>query len=361
MRGSAHKRAAALVAVGLLLAACGSGDDDDAAGGQSELAEFRFMFPVQDPIQFYPWYVADELGYFEEEGLDVTLEAADGSSGAIQQVIAGNADAALPAPGAFLNGVAAGEPLKWIFSFQYSNIFTLATPADSGISSVEDLEGGRVGISELSGGEVPLVRAVLRDAGLTEGENVELVPVGEGSALTVDALQSGQVDAYSSSVFDVAAIEAAGVDLTVILPDDAAAFPADGVATTTDVLESREDDLAGFLRAAAKAIVFTEANPDAALDILASVAPEAFEDEALARDFFDVSLALATPPSALADELIGSHHTEGFEQYHDFLLQGSEEEGALPEPVDLDSALDDSLLEAANDFDQAEVQAEAES
>jgi NitT/TauT family transport system substrate-binding protein len=342
--------------------ACGSDDDDDAAAEgdeQGDLTEFTFMFPVQDPIQFYPWYVADDLGYFAEEGLDVTLEAADGSSGAIQQLVAGNADAALPAPGAFLNGVATGQPLKWIFSFQYSNIFTLVTPAGSGVSSVEDLSDKRVGISELSGGEVPLVRAVLRDAGLTEGENVELVPVGEGSALTVDALESGQVDAYSSSVFDIAAIEAAGVDLDVILPDDAAAFPADGVVTTTDTLSSREDDLAGFLRATAKAIVFTEANPDATLEILADVAPEAFEDEELAQNFFDVSLALATPPDSLAGEPIGAHYTEGFEQYHEFLLQGSEEEGALPEPVDLDSALDDSLLDAANDFDQAAVEEEA--
>lgn len=345
--------AAAMVAVGCRGEAGGDGD--------SQRTRFTFMFPVNDPIQFYPWYVAEELGYFEEEGLAVTLEVADGSSAAIQQLIAGNADAALPAPGAFLNGVASGQPLKWIYSLQYSNIFTFVAPAGSGITSVADLRGRKVGISELSGGEVPLVRAVLRDAGLSEGQDVELVPVGEGSALTIEALQSGQVDAYSSSVFDVAAIEAAGIDLTVILPDDAAGYPADGVVTTEQTLESRRDDLVGFLRAASKAIVFTRANPQATLGILADIAPEAFEDRTLAEGFFEVATDLTTPPPQLAGAPIGSHNMEGFRQYHDFLLQGSEEEGALPGPVDVASVLDDSLLGEANDFDHSAVEEQARS
>jgi len=349
----------ALITGALLASACGSDGDEDQAGGNGELAEFTFMFPVQDEIQFYPWYVADELGYFEQEGLDVTLEAADGSSAAIQQLIAGNADAALPAPGAFLTGVASGQPLKWIYSLQYSNIFTFVATADSGITAVEDLSGHKVGISEPSGGEVPLVRAILRDAGLTEGEDVELVPIGEGSSLTLEALRTGQVDAYSSSVFDVAAIEAAGIDVNVILPDDAAAYPADGVVTTEEVISTRRDDLAGFLRATSKAIVFAETNPDATLDILAKVSPEAFEDEALAKRFFEVATDLTTPPAELAGEPIGSHYVAGFEAYHDVLLQGSEEEGALPEPVDLNSALDESLLQDANDFDRSAVEEQA--
>lgn len=353
--------AAIVLATTLLASACGDdgGGTNGGGDGGGELRPFTMMFPVQDAIQFYPWYLADELGYLEEEGLDVTLEAADGSSAAIQQLIAGNADAALPAPGAFLLGVSSGQPLKWIYSLQYSNIFTLVARADAGISTVADLEGRALGISELSGGEVPLVRAVLRDAGLNEGQDVELVPVGEGSALTIEALETGKIDAYSSSVFDVAAIEAAGIEVDVILPEDAAQFPADGVVTSEETLSTRRDDLVGFLRAASKAIVFANANPDAALEALSQVAPEAFEDEELAQRFFEVSTTLTTPPTELSGAPTGSHYVEGFQQYHDFLLQGSEEEGALPEPVDLEQALDESLLEEANDFDHEAIEEEA--
>ena len=95
-----------------------------------DLKTFRFMFPVDSVNQYHPFYIADELGYFAEEGLAVEFQDAGGSSSAIQQVLAGNADAALPAPSAFLNAVARGHDLKWVYSYQYANIFTLAATAE---------------------------------------------------------------------------------------------------------------------------------------------------------------------------------------------------------------------------------------
>ena len=102
------------------------------ATSAQELETFRFMFPVESVNQYHPFYIADELGYFAEEGLEVEFEDAGGSSSAIQQVLAGNAQAGLPAPSAFLNAVAQGHELRWIYSYQYANIFTLAATAQSG-------------------------------------------------------------------------------------------------------------------------------------------------------------------------------------------------------------------------------------
>lgn len=350
---------AGLVLSTVLFIACGDDDDDGAAESGEELTAVTMMLPVEDVIQFHSLYLADELGYFEDEGIDITLEVADGSSSAIQQVVAGNADAALPAPGAFLEGVATGRDLRFVYSYQYNNIFTLATPADSGITTVEDLEGKRVGISELSGGEVPLVRGVLREAGLQDGEDYELVPVGEGSALTIESLENGDVDAYSSSLPDIAAIELTGLDLNVILPEEAAAFPADGVAVTAEYLESNEETVVGLLRAISKGTVYADANRDAAFELASEIAPEEFEDEEFAQAAWDVAVDLRTPPDSLADAPFGTISVEDWQRYHDFLLAGSEEEGGLPQEVDLETALDESALEEANDFDRGEIEDEA--
>lgn len=103
LTGDGPKRAA--VFVGLLAVQPANAQD---------LKEFTFMFPVESVNQFHPFYIADKLGYFAEEGLKVTFGDAGGSSAAIQQVIAGNADAALPAPSAFLNAVAQGYDLKTV-------------------------------------------------------------------------------------------------------------------------------------------------------------------------------------------------------------------------------------------------------
>lgn len=331
-----------------------------APGLASAQEQFTFIFPVDSMVQYHPFHIAKELGFYEEEGLDVVFEAADGSSAAMQQLIAGNADGALPSPAAYLNAVAQGHDARWVFSYEYANVFTMITPADSEIDDITDLKGKSVGVSELSGGEVPLVRAVLREAGLEEGGDVTLVPVGEGSALTVQALQTGQVDAYSSSLFDVAAIEAAGIETKVILPEEAQNYPANGVVVMAETLENKRDQIAGFLRATAKGIVYAAANRDKAFEMAAKLKPEEFENEAYAKEAWEAIQILMTPPPDLADAPLGTHYDKGFQNYHDFLREGSEEEGALPKDVDLETALDESLIEGANDFDKQAVEQTAQ-
>ena len=320
-----------------------------------DLKPFRFMFPVDSVNQYHPFYIADSLGYFAEEGLKVEFQDAGGSSAAIRQVLAGNAEAALPAPSAFLNAVAQGHDLKWVYSYQYANIFTLAAKADSGIKSIADLKGKKVGVSDLSGGEVTLVRAVLAAAGLNAGEDVDIVPVGDGSALTVEALRTGQVDAYSSNLFDLAAIKSMGIDMVTILPQEAQDFPANGIVVTAESLTTNADTIAGFLRAVAKGVVYAANNDKKALEIAKKTRPEEFEVEALSAANWAAAGVLKTPPASLSDKPIGSHYVTGFQAYHDFLRQGTEEEGALPADVDLSVALDSSLLEAANAFDHKAI------
>ncbi|HEX5868020.1 MAG TPA: ABC transporter substrate-binding protein, partial [Beijerinckiaceae bacterium] len=114
--------------------------------------KLTFMFPVKSVLQYHPFYIAQQLGYYKDEKLDVRFEVSNGSSAALRQLIAGNVDAALPSPAAYLNAVAQGHDLRWIFSYEYANVFSLVVPDKSPIKSVADLKGKSVGVSELSGG-----------------------------------------------------------------------------------------------------------------------------------------------------------------------------------------------------------------
>jgi ABC-type nitrate/sulfonate/bicarbonate transport system substrate-binding protein len=315
--------------------------------------EFVLGFAIDSMVQQIPYHVAREHGYFEDEGLDVEFQYFDGSSALVQQIVAGNVDAGSPAVGSLFNAVVQGHPLKQVFSFQYKSVFTLATPEGAGIDDVSDLAGKAVGVSELSGGEVPIVRAIIREAGLTEGEDVQIVPVGDGSALTVNALQSGQVQAYSSNMFDIAAIRAAGIPMDIIMPASVENFPGNGLVVMESTLEEKRTELEGLTRALARALVYVENNRDEAFELARELAPEEMENLELANASFDAAYTLRERPADMGDAPIGTHYLPGIEAYHDFMRQGSEEEGALMQDIDLDALLDESLLPAANDFDKA--------
>lgn len=317
-----------------------------------ELQDFTLGFAIDSMVQQIPYHVAREHGYFEDEGLEVEFQYFDGSSALVQQIVAGNVDAGSPAVGSLFNAVVQGHPLKQVFSFQYKSVFTLATPEGSGIDDVSDLQGKAIGVTELSGGEVPIVRAVIREAGLTEGEDVQIIPVGEGSALTVNALQTGQVQAYSSNMFDIAAIEAAGIPLDIILPESIENFPGNGLVVLEGTLEEKRTQLEGLTRALARALIYVENNRDEAFELARQLAPEELEDIELANASFDAAYTLRERPADMEGAPIGTHYLPGIEAYHTFMRQGSEEEGALMQDIDLDALLDDSLVAAANDFDK---------
>lgn len=361
-----------LLLLAMIVAACGSDDstdDTDAPDTTSapdttapdttapeELQEFTFALTNQRAPQYYSYYLAQELGFFEEEGLDVEIVIVSGSSAAVQQVIAGNVDAGHPSGPATAQAVSQGNCLKQFYTYSYQNVFGLAASADSGVTEIADLDGKTVGVSEPSGGEVPLVRAILAGAGLQDGVDYQIQGIGEGGALTVEALQNGDVQAYSSSVFDVATVGAAGVDLVQIMPDEYLYFPTVSMVATCDYFEENQDVLARFARAVTKGTVWKEGNPEAALEIIRGVEPELFEDEALGLAFWETTQELNAFPPGMEDALYGAHYRPGWEVYLDFASQGTEEEGALnADAVDLDVLLTDEILEEANDFDQEAV------
>jgi NitT/TauT family transport system substrate-binding protein len=370
-----------LLVFALVAAACGGGDggsdddggsgtsdgaSDEAAGGDEggELEPITFLLTNERSIQYHPIHIAEKLGYFEEEGLDVQVEVVDGSSAAMQQLIAGNGDISLPSAPAVVQAVAQDHDPVWFYTYFYANVFGLSTPTETGITDLEGLKGKVIGVSEPSGGEVPLIRGAMAGVGLTDGTDYTVQAIGEGDASTFEALERGRADAYSSSVFDVAAVEAAGMELTPLLPAEFTYMPSQGLVAMRDTYEEKRDAMVGFARAQAKAKVWADANPDAAKAIAEEYGPELFEDPELAESIWDATQFLFGPPEDLEEdpnEVMGTHYLPGWDFYLDFISQGTEEEGAVPAgTVDTGTLITDELLPDINDFDKDAVAEEAE-
>jgi ABC-type nitrate/sulfonate/bicarbonate transport system substrate-binding protein len=340
---------------------CGGSDSDSGGSSDSEgLIPVNFALANERSIQYHPYYVARDAGFFEEEGLDVDMSIYSGGGAAVQQLVAGNADILGVGAASAISAIDSGQDLVWSYSYFYENIFTMVTPADSGIESLEDLRGQTVGITDPGGGEVPLVRSVFASAGMVDGEDYQMLAVGEGGQLTYDALDKGQVQAYVSSVYDVASIEAAGMELNRILPEEFVYTPSIGNVTTRETLEDNRDLVVKFNRAIAKATVFSQQNPDAARAIARDQQPELFDDPALADAMWDTTQRLLTPPDSVDSDVLGAHYYDGWELYIESSSEGTAEEGALQTDIDVRSVADESLLEEVNDFDQDAVRKTAD-
>ncbi len=312
-------------------------------------------------IQYFPVYLADAAGYYEDEGVDIgEIEIISGSGAAVQQLIAGNIEVVISNPAAAISAVAGEQgDIVTYCSSHYQNVFTLATPTETGITDVAGLEGGVIGISEPSGGEVPVVRAAMATAGLVDGEDYTLLAIGEGGQVTFDALSSGDAQAYSSSVYDVAAIEAAGLPLTHILPDEFKYIPSIGYQVTRDTFDARSDVLTRFARATARAFEWgvLDENRDQVNELIEPYNAELFEDPAFVDAVWDATLTLMTPPDRMGDDPnYCAHDIEGWETYVAAALDTPVEEGGLAGEVDIPSMADESLIPAINDFAPEDIE-----
>lgn len=306
----------------------------------AEMAEVTILLPVDSP-NMYGFRVAVANGYFADENLDVTLEFVDGSGSAIQQLLGGAGQIASVGTGTVAEALESGfDDIRAIGNTNYGSVFLLTVPEDSEIQSPADLEGARIGISELSGGEVPVVRGIVSAAGFDVDTDVELVPIGEGTALAVQAIETDQVDAYGGSVNDIVAVEVQGIDLRTLDPGDLSGVPALPLVTTQGFIDENPEAVEGVLRAVARGAEFGQTNPEETLQILMDQSPEQFVDETGER-IFELILDLWQPPEG---ELFHSQSVESWQYFFDVIAV------ELPEGVDLNTVIVDDFVEAANDF-----------
>lgn len=361
---------AATSAAALLLTACGGDDDGGGSaaggsasgggggGGSAEPADLTFAIAsavIGPKEEVAVVAVGQEMGYFEEENLTVDTVNADGSVAAVQAVAGGNADITPADAGSVLAGIQGNVPVTAVGGLVQNWPWRIATLPDSDISSPEDLDGRRIGVISLASGSAPYARAFVNEADLDPATDVELVPVGVG-AQAAAALSGGDVDVLALYTQAYQVIEDSGTKLEYLdNPDIFDGIRSLTYAVGTQALEENPDVYERFLRAAYKSLLFSAANPEAAMrmgyDVYPSILGGADPESRLEADVSALTawLETATPaegePAAWDDwGAISEDEWEKTQEYTAFA-------GQIQEPLPLERVWNDSLLEAANDFD----------
>ncbi len=149
-------------------------------------------------LYYLPLTIAEQLGYFKAEGLDVTIVDFAGGAKALQAVVGGSADVVSGAFEHTINMQFKGQPMR-AFVLQGATpqiVLGINPKTMPNFKTIADLKGKKVGVSAPGSSTNVMVNFLLAKAGLKPGD-VSIVGVGTGNG-AVAAMRSGQIDALSN-------------------------------------------------------------------------------------------------------------------------------------------------------------------
>jgi NitT/TauT family transport system substrate-binding protein len=166
-------------------------------------------------LYYLPLTIAESLGYFKAEGLDVTIADFAGGSRALQAVVGGSADVVSGAFEHTLNMQAKGQKLRaFVLQGRAPQVVLGVNPKTMpNYKSVADLKGRKIGVTAPGSSTNVMANFVLAKAGLKPSD-VSIIGVGASSG-AVAAMKAGQIDAISNLDPVITLLQRAG-DLKII-------------------------------------------------------------------------------------------------------------------------------------------------
>jgi len=209
-------------------------------------------------------YVAEEKGYYRDEGLEVRLILMN-TPIAAQAVIAGNVEFT-GVSGGVLPAAVGGAPLRFVFSAFYRPMFWLYARPE--IRTVAALKGKKVAVSGLGSGPATLLLEHLKKYGLDGGRDLTILSLGL-TPTRFAALSNGSVDAaILIPPFTFAAEEGGFRELISFIKEDFVELQG-SLILREELLKSEPLLVEKFVRGTLKGLRFAREHRAATIPILA--------------------------------------------------------------------------------------------
>ncbi|HET7167647.1 MAG TPA: ABC transporter substrate-binding protein [Candidatus Limnocylindrales bacterium] len=222
-------------------------------------------------VQFAPFYLADQAGYYADAGLTVELQNKIDPDLVIL-VGQGALDIGLGDGTSVIPAASRGIPVKYVATIYGQFPSIVFAKASSGIASAADLKGKRLGIPGRYGSSWVMLQALLASAGLTPDDLriVEYPDFGQGAAVT-----QGAVDAATGFVNnEPVQLRLTGEQVNVLRVDDITPLPGNGLITGKTTLETKSEAIAAFIAATLRAMEDITATPEIGLEAAFKAVPE---------------------------------------------------------------------------------------
>ncbi|MCF2706428.1 ABC transporter substrate-binding protein [Arcanobacterium haemolyticum] len=328
------KKVIALIAALFLLASCSGKASTTSSSPSAQVTVGLTYIPN---IQFAPFYVGVEKGYFADEGVEVTLRHHGAQEALLGALEAGNEDVVFAGADEMMQGRGAGiDVVNWATMYQKYPV-KLIVPADSPIRSVADLSGRSVGLPGPYGANYFVLLAMLKSAGLTESD-VDVQYIGYTQAA---ALSSGKVDSiigYANSDAQAISASLGASDLSGVRMIDPVegGLPLVGVGlgSLASNLDAQSATYTKMIAALNKSVEFARENPDETVEIAAKYVSDLADPER--RESAKLVLS-STLDFYQGTEVFGSQDAQTWEKMASFM----QDNGLLEAPVKADNSFVD--------------------
>ena len=310
----------------LTLAACGPTEPQ-----QGELREIRLPMGFIPNVQYAPFYVADERGYFEDEGISIQFDYSSETDG-VALVGSGELDFSLASGEQVLLAREQGAPVVYVFAWWQDFPVAVTAMEQQGLQSPEDLAGMEVGIPGRFGASYIGFISLLRAGGLSE-DDVQLDSIGFNQ---VEALAAGQDDAvvvYANN--EPIQLRAQGYEIDVLRVSEYVDLASNGVITNEQTIEENPELVEGMIRAVFQGVRDTIEDPEAAFRISMEYV-EGLEEADRATQM----QVLETSIEFWKAERLGFSEPEAWQNMQEVLLAM----GLLADPIELEHAYTNQFL-----------------
>ncbi|HKG56551.1 MAG TPA: ABC transporter substrate-binding protein [Candidatus Limnocylindrales bacterium] len=318
----------------LALAGCGTGSTTPApsAPGSTSLTVGLGYIPS---VQFAPFYLAQQKGYYRDAGLTVTFQNKIDPD-LVTLVGQGTLDVGLADGTSVIPAVSQGIPIRYVATVYRQFPSIVFAKQTSGIAKAADLKGRKIGIPGRYGSSWIMLQALLGSANL-KPEDVtitEYPDFGQGAAV-----QQGAVDAATGFVNnEPVQLEVSGVKTSVLRVDDVVPLPGPGLIAGTKTLETKRAAIAAFVAATLRAMREIASDPEAGLKATTAAVPDLSGSPDLQAGVLNATVSAWKGDGDAAS--FGAIDQGAWTKSIEYMTKL----GLVPNPVKVDALVDASLL-----------------
>ena len=316
----------------LMLNACSElGIGNSSQKTKPALTVIRLPMGYIPNVQFAPFYVAVEKGYFKQAGLEIQFDYKSETDG-VALVGANELQFSLVSGEQVLLARAQGLPVVYVMAWWHDYPVAVASMPETGIHSPADLRGKKIGLPGLYGANYVGLRALLDAGGLRE-EDVKLDSVGYNQIEALVTSRDEAVAIYANN--EPIQLEAQGYQVDVLRVADYVLLASNGILSNEKTIAENPDLVSKLVQATLKGVAFSLNSPNEAFEICKKYVEGLDQtNEEVQKQVFLATLEFWKTDKA------GYSEPEAWENMQKVLL----DMGMLTQPQDLNKAYSNAFI-----------------